>query len=86
MCGVGGSICGNGVFSVKCSASGFYVIVIFLWCESVEGWDENVELWFAHAVDGRAIFGWMESDGGGFAYHATHSATSQSGWTPGRLH
>jgi hypothetical protein len=86
MCGVGGSIRGNGAFSVKCSASGFYVGVIVLRYEFAEGQVEDVELWFAHAVDGRAVFGWMESDGDGFAYHATHSATNQSGWTPGRLH
>jgi hypothetical protein len=57
-----------------------------LWCEFAEGGEEDVELWFAHAGDGRIVSGWMESDDGGSAYHATHSAISQSGWTPDRPH
>jgi hypothetical protein len=78
MCGVGGAIRGNGVFSGKCSASEFYMGVVVLCFESVEGQVEDVELWFAHAIDRKAVFRWIESDGDGFAYHATHSAISQS--------
>jgi hypothetical protein len=45
--------------------------------------EKDVELWFAHAADGRAVLEWKESDGGGFPYDATHSAISQSGWVGG---